>query len=119
MRGDGRVDQIAAEAPEPRKRPILVRSREPAISDHIRDQDRREFSGLAHRAPLAESVAQKLSTRFGPTPQDRKGQHCSNWRSRLGRFRRNRHPSAEDRFLALTAGHGADLEGQNGSNRSN
>jgi hypothetical protein len=51
MRVDGRIDQIAAEPPEPRQGAILVRSREPAVADDIRDQDRRNFPGLAHGAP--------------------------------------------------------------------
>ena len=37
MEGDGRIDQVAAERPEPRQNAILVRSREPAIADDIRD----------------------------------------------------------------------------------
>ena len=48
MRGDGGVDQVAAEPPKARERAILVRSREPAIADDIGDQDRRNFPGLAH-----------------------------------------------------------------------
>ena len=48
MRGDGRVDQVAAQPPKARQRAILVRSREPAIADDIGDQDRRNFPGLAH-----------------------------------------------------------------------
>ena len=48
MRGDGGVDQVAPEPPKARERAILVRSREPAVADHIGDQDRRNFPGLAH-----------------------------------------------------------------------
>ena len=50
MGGDGGVDQIAAQRPEPRQRALLVRAGEPAIADDIRDQDRRNFPGLAHGA---------------------------------------------------------------------
>jgi hypothetical protein len=50
MRGDGRVDQIAAKAPEPRERAILVSASEPAVAEDIRHQNRREFSALAHGA---------------------------------------------------------------------
>jgi hypothetical protein len=50
MGGDGRVDQVAAQAAQTRKRPILVRAGEPAIADDIRDQDRCELPGLAHAA---------------------------------------------------------------------
>ena len=55
------VDEVAAEAPQARKRAILVRSREPAVAYDIRNQNRRELPGLAHRAPpVSGSVAQKL-----------------------------------------------------------
>jgi len=37
MRGDGGVDQIAAQPAEARQRPILVGAREPAIADDIGD----------------------------------------------------------------------------------
>ena len=50
MHGDGRVDQIAAQRPEPRQRAILVRAREPAVADHVGDQNRRDFPGLGHGA---------------------------------------------------------------------
>ena len=48
VRVDGGIDQIAAQPPEPRQGAILVRAGEPAVADHIRDQNRRDFSGLAH-----------------------------------------------------------------------
>ena len=48
MRGDGGIDQIAAQPPEPRQGAILVRAGEPAVADNIGDQDRRDFPGLAH-----------------------------------------------------------------------
>ena len=51
MHGDGRIDEVAAQRPEPRQDAILVRSREPAVADDIRDQDRRNFPGLADGAP--------------------------------------------------------------------
>jgi len=51
MRVDGRIDQIAAEPPEPRQGAILVRSREPAVADDIRDQDRRNLAGSRHAGP--------------------------------------------------------------------
>jgi hypothetical protein len=51
MEGDGRIDQVAAERPEPRQNAILVRSREPAIADNVRNQNRRNLPGLAHGAP--------------------------------------------------------------------
>ena len=60
MRGDGGIDQIAAQPPQPRERAILIRAREPAIADDIGDQDGSKFPGLAHRAALREA---KSSTR--------------------------------------------------------
>ena len=40
MHGDGRVDQIAAQRPEPSKDAILVRASEPRIADDIGHEDR-------------------------------------------------------------------------------
>ena len=37
MGSDGGIDQIAAQPTQPRQRAILVRSREPAVADDIRD----------------------------------------------------------------------------------
>ena len=48
MGGDGGIDQVAAQPPEPRQRAILVRAGEPAVADHVGDQDRRDLPGLAH-----------------------------------------------------------------------
>ena len=60
MHGDGGIDQIAAQRPEPRQNAILVRAREPAVADHVGDQDCRDFPGLADGAPPAScSVARK------------------------------------------------------------
>ena len=44
MHGDGRVDQIAAQRPQPRQDAILVRAGEPAVADHVRAKNRRKFS---------------------------------------------------------------------------
>ena len=52
MHGDCGIDQIAAQRAQSRQGSIFVRARQPAIADHIRDQDRRNFPGLAHGAPL-------------------------------------------------------------------
>ena len=68
MHGDGRIDQIAAQRPQPRQDAILVRAGEPAVADHIRAKDRRKFPGLAHRAsPSAARLAQR---RDQSRPQD-------------------------------------------------
>jgi hypothetical protein len=51
MHRDGRVDQIAAERPKPRQNAVLVDAGQPAIANDICNQDRREFSTLAHWRP--------------------------------------------------------------------
>ena len=51
MHGDGGIDQIAAQRPQPRQSAILVRSREPAVADDIRDQNRRDLPGSRHSGP--------------------------------------------------------------------
>ena len=51
MRGDGGIDQIAAKPPEARQRAILVGAGEPAIADHVRDQDRSNLPDFGHGAP--------------------------------------------------------------------
>ena len=48
---DGRINEVAAERPEARERPIFVRASQPAVSDDIGGQDRRKLAGLAHLAP--------------------------------------------------------------------
>ena len=52
MHGDCGINQIAAQRSQPRKNALLVRSGEPAVADHIGNQDRRDLPGLAHGAPL-------------------------------------------------------------------
>jgi len=47
--GDGRIDQFAAQAPEPRQRTLFVRAHEPAVADNVGRENRRELSVLAHR----------------------------------------------------------------------
>jgi hypothetical protein len=50
MHGDCGINQIAAQRAQSRQDSIFVRARQPAIADHIRDQDRRNFPGFAHGA---------------------------------------------------------------------
>ena len=50
VHGDDRVDQVAAQRPEPRQNPVLVGPGKPRIADHVRAKDRSQFSGLAHGA---------------------------------------------------------------------
>ena len=66
MERDGRVAQVAAQRPQPRQNAILVRSREPAVTDDIGDQDRRELSGLGHCA----SACRQISTKSFSTGRD-------------------------------------------------
>ncbi len=40
MSGDGRVDEVAAQAPQSREGAVLVRSREPAVADDVSHQNR-------------------------------------------------------------------------------
>ena len=51
MQGDGGIDQIAAQRPEPRQSAIFVRARQPAIADHVGDKNRRDLSGLHSSGP--------------------------------------------------------------------
>ena len=45
------INQIAAQRPQSRQSAILIRAGEPAVADHIRRKDRREFPGLGHGVP--------------------------------------------------------------------
>ena len=57
MHGDCRIDQIAAQRPQSRQGSIFVSAGEPAIADHIRDQNRRNLPGFAHGAPSGHHPA--------------------------------------------------------------
>jgi hypothetical protein len=48
MRGDGRVDQVAAKPPQTSERAVLVSSGEPSVAYDVRHQDRSELAGLGH-----------------------------------------------------------------------
>jgi hypothetical protein len=50
VHGDGRIDQVASERPQPRQNSVLVGSRKPRIADDVGHQDRGQFPGLAHGA---------------------------------------------------------------------
>ena len=52
MHGDGGVDQIAPERPQPRKRPLLVGTGKLAVSGYIRRKNGCEFPGLRHGSPF-------------------------------------------------------------------
>ena len=44
MYGDGRIDQIAPQRPQPRQSAILVGAGKPTVSDHVSGQYCREFA---------------------------------------------------------------------------
>jgi hypothetical protein len=68
VHSDGRINEIAAQRPEPGQRPVLVGPGEPAVADHIGGQDRRDLSGLAQwRAPLPLC---RLAQRPGKRPSN-------------------------------------------------
>jgi hypothetical protein len=94
MGGDGRVDEVAAQAPQARQRAILVGAGKPTVADNICDQYCCELPGLAHSA---SSGGRKTSTMLGrilhtdpSSPEQRP-------------FLAQPAPSAEVRFLALPA----------------
>ena len=65
MRGDGGIDQIAAQSPKARQRAILVRAGKPAIADHVRNQDRRtifRISDTAHPHASCRIAQEGLSS---------------------------------------------------------
>ncbi len=47
---DRRVDEIAAQRPEPREGAVLVRAGQPAEADDVRSQDSGQFPALGHEA---------------------------------------------------------------------
>jgi hypothetical protein len=57
MHGDGRINQIAAQRAQSRQGSIFVCAGKPAITDHIRDQNRRNLPGFAHGAPSGHHPA--------------------------------------------------------------
>ena len=57
---DGRIDQVASERLEPRQNPVLVGSRKPRIADDVGHQDRGQFAGFAHRAPLGVATLAQI-----------------------------------------------------------
>jgi hypothetical protein len=63
---DGRIDQIAAQRPQERENAIFVRSREPAVANHVGDQDRRDFPDFAHCAPPAAGTLVQIPARVRP-----------------------------------------------------
>jgi hypothetical protein len=63
--GDYWVDQIAPQRTEPGQCPILVGTSKPAVSDHIRYQDRGEFPPFGHGSPPSDTrLAQPSGQNF-------------------------------------------------------
>ena len=60
--GDGRIDQVASERPQPRQNPVLVGAGKTAVADDVGHQDRGQFAGLAHRAPLGVATLAQMPT---------------------------------------------------------
>ena len=50
MEGSGRIDQVAPKRAQPRKRPLLVGTGEPAVADYVSRKDRRELTILSQAA---------------------------------------------------------------------
>ena len=48
VNGDGGIDQIAAQRPEPREGAVLVGAGETRKADHVGGEDRGELAGLDH-----------------------------------------------------------------------
>jgi hypothetical protein len=60
VNGDGGINQIATERPQPRQCPILVGASEPAVSGHIRRKNGCEFPGLRHGSTLYASQSSTI-----------------------------------------------------------
>jgi len=93
--GYGWINQIAAQCAKPRQDTVFVRASEPGVADYIRDKDRGEFPGFAHRASsplfrLAQRCRENSSvqqTEGNPSP-------LPDWPA-LGPVSLGRHPSLE------------------------
>jgi len=63
MHGDGGIDQITAQRPQPRQGAIFVGAGKPAVADNVCRQDCRDFSRLGHAtAPPRLSISQRVRT---------------------------------------------------------
>ena len=58
MHGDRRIDEIAAQRPQPRQGAILVRAGQPAVADHIRAPGSPQVSGSRSCRPLSSLALQ-------------------------------------------------------------
>jgi hypothetical protein len=67
MHGDGRIDQITAQRPQPRQSAIFIGAGEAAEADHICCQYCREFAGLGHDCPpVTSEINTKAGVKTGP-----------------------------------------------------
>jgi hypothetical protein len=84
MGGDGGIDQVAAEAPQPRQGAILVGASEPAVADDVRHQDRSNLPDFGHgrasrvmqyhkKGLSRASANQKGSAKGSPPPESQLG----------------------------------------------
>jgi hypothetical protein len=79
MHGNGWIGQVAPKRPEISQSAILIRACKPGVANDIGCQDRRQFPGLAHRAPPAtekclgaiygNNAVAKMATQFRTPPQ--------------------------------------------------
>src|SRR5690242_8168243 len=56
VQGNGRIDQVTSESPEPRKRPLLVGTGELAVSGYVRRKNGCEVPGLCHGRPSPHAI---------------------------------------------------------------
>jgi hypothetical protein len=61
MHGDGGIDQITAQRPQPRQGAIFVGAGKPAVADNVGRQDCRDFSRLGHATASPRlSISQRV-----------------------------------------------------------
>ena len=63
MQRNGGVEQITAQRPQSRQRPLLVGSGQPAVSGDIGRQNGRKFAGLRHGSLSSEGSLAQLKMR--------------------------------------------------------
>jgi hypothetical protein len=83
MHCDRRIDQIAAQRPEPCERSLLIRAREPAVADDIGDHDRGDLSDFGHGALTRHAIPRGSST-GAPASQEPLGKES--WPERGARY---------------------------------
>ena len=120
MSGDSRVDEIAPQTAKARERSVLVGAGKPAVADDVGHQDRGEFAGLAHRAPLGVATLAEIPAPSLPVlgAKDRSYAHSfRTWRqagraSATGRtcvFARFEEPLVAERRVTVSIGRKARL----------